>query len=147
MIKVWSQDENHNQSMLCPSPQDMQYDLCQPFSLITSYIAVSPSRKEEVKETDAEKEAAVEAELKAARDRAVVPLEARLNQFKDMLLERGVKYFNAYSNQLCNVRHINLNGKPPRYNLQFVLLPVLFLHFSLVCVFCIAATHLSLLFE
>lgn len=63
--------------------------------LPTSHIAVSPSRKEEVKEGDAEKEAAVEAELKAARDRAVVPLEARLNQFKDMLLERGVKHFNA----------------------------------------------------
>lgn len=67
----------------------------QPFSLITSHVAVSPCRKEEVKENDAEKEAAVEAELKAARDRAVVPLEARLNQFKDMLLERGVKHFNA----------------------------------------------------
>lgn len=47
-------------------------------------------RKEDVKETDTEKEAAMEAELKAARERAVVPLEARMTQFKDMLLERGV---------------------------------------------------------
>lgn len=38
-----------------------------------------------------EKEAAVEAELRAARERAVVPQETRMNQFKDMLLERGVK--------------------------------------------------------
>lgn len=37
-----------------------------------------------------EKEAAVEAELRAARERAVVPQETRMNQFKDMLLERGV---------------------------------------------------------
>lgn len=65
------------------------------FSLITSHISLFLSRKEEVKENEAEKKAAVEAELKAARDRAVVPLEARLNQFKDMLLERGVKHFNA----------------------------------------------------
>ncbi|TRY95400.1 hypothetical protein DNTS_017060 [Danionella cerebrum] len=49
-----------------------------------------PLRKEDVKEPDAEKEAAVEAELKAARDRALVPLEARMNQFRDMLLERGL---------------------------------------------------------
>lgn len=32
----------------------------------------------------------MEAELRAARERAVVPLEARMTQFKDMLLERGV---------------------------------------------------------
>lgn len=32
----------------------------------------------------------MEAEIKAARERAIVPLEARMKQFKDMLLERGV---------------------------------------------------------
>ncbi len=80
-----------------------------------------------MKEDDAEKDAAVEAELKAARDRALVPLEARMNQFRDMLLERGVKHFNPtqYSNQLCNVRHINLNGSPPRYNLKFILVIII----------------------
>lgn len=44
----------------------------------------------EEKDVDTEKEAAMEAELKAARERAVVPQEARMSQFKDMLLERGV---------------------------------------------------------
>lgn len=48
-------------------------------------------RKEDVKEADSEKEAAMEAELRAARERAVVPLEARMTQFKEMLLERGVR--------------------------------------------------------
>lgn len=43
-----------------------------------------------MKEADSEKEAAMEAELRAARERAIVPLEARMTQFKDMLLERGV---------------------------------------------------------
>lgn len=47
-------------------------------------------RKEDVKEADSEKEAAMEAELRAARERAIVPLEARMTQFKEMLLERGV---------------------------------------------------------
>lgn len=43
-----------------------------------------------MKEADSEKEAAMEAELRAARERAIVPLEARMTQFKEMLLERGV---------------------------------------------------------
>lgn len=43
-----------------------------------------------MKEVDSEKEAAMEAELRAARERAIVPLEARMTQFKEMLLERGV---------------------------------------------------------
>lgn len=34
----------------------------------------------------------MEAELRAARERAIVPLEARMTQFKDMLLERGVTH-------------------------------------------------------
>ncbi|XP_060791869.1 transcription elongation regulator 1 isoform X1 [Neoarius graeffei] len=72
-------------------------------------------KKEEVKENDAEKEAAVEAELKAARDRAVVPLEARLNQFKDMLLERGVSAFSTWDKELHKIvfdpRYLLLNPK------------------------------------
>lgn len=47
-------------------------------------------RKEDVKEADTEKEAAMEAELRAARERAIVPLDARMTQFREMLLERGV---------------------------------------------------------
>lgn len=43
-----------------------------------------------MKEADPEKEASMEAELRAARERAIVPLESRMTQFKEMLLERGV---------------------------------------------------------
>ncbi|TSQ12731.1 Transcription elongation regulator 1 [Bagarius yarrelli] len=72
-------------------------------------------KKEEVKESDAEKEAAMEAELKAARDRAVVPLEARLTQFKDMLLERGVSAFSTWDKELHKIvfdsRYLLLNPK------------------------------------
>lgn len=50
-----------------------------------------PHRKEDSKEADSDKEAAMEAELRAARERAIVPLEARMTQFREMLLERGVK--------------------------------------------------------
>lgn len=51
-------------------------------------------RKEDNKDIDSEKEAAMEAEIKAARERAIVPLEARMKQFKDMLLERGVRIYS-----------------------------------------------------
>uniref|UniRef100_A0A3B4B3G2 Transcription elongation regulator 1 n=1 Tax=Periophthalmus magnuspinnatus TaxID=409849 RepID=A0A3B4B3G2_9GOBI len=72
-------------------------------------------RKEDSKEADSEKDAAMEAELKAARERAVVPLEARMTQFKDMLLERGVSAFSTWDKELHKIvfdpRYLLLNPK------------------------------------
>lgn len=72
-------------------------------------------KKEDSKEADTEKEAAMEAELKAARERAVVPLEARMTQFKDMLLERGVSAFSTWDKELHKIvfdpRYLLLNPK------------------------------------
>ncbi|XP_017545391.1 transcription elongation regulator 1a isoform X2 [Pygocentrus nattereri] len=70
---------------------------------------------EERKETDSEKEAAMEAELRAARERAVVPQETRMGQFKDMLLERGVSAFSTWEKELHKIvfdpRYLLLNPK------------------------------------
>ncbi|XP_068600139.1 transcription elongation regulator 1 [Brachionichthys hirsutus] len=72
-------------------------------------------KKEEVKEGDTEKEAAMEAELRAARERAVVPLEARMTQFREMLLERGVSAFSTWDKELHKIvfdpRYLLLNPK------------------------------------
>uniref|UniRef100_A0A667Z7Q9 Transcription elongation regulator 1 n=1 Tax=Myripristis murdjan TaxID=586833 RepID=A0A667Z7Q9_9TELE len=72
-------------------------------------------KKEEAKEADSEKEAAMEAELRAARERAIVPLEARMTQFKDMLLERGVSAFSTWDKELHKIvfdpRYLLLNPK------------------------------------
>uniref|UniRef100_A0A3B4B5Y7 Transcription elongation regulator 1 n=1 Tax=Periophthalmus magnuspinnatus TaxID=409849 RepID=A0A3B4B5Y7_9GOBI len=72
-------------------------------------------KKEDSKEADSEKDAAMEAELKAARERAVVPLEARMTQFKDMLLERGVSAFSTWDKELHKIvfdpRYLLLNPK------------------------------------
>ncbi|XP_038155359.1 transcription elongation regulator 1-like isoform X2 [Cyprinodon tularosa] len=72
-------------------------------------------KKEEAKEADTEKEAAMEAELRAARERAVVPLEARMTQFRDMLLERGVSAFSTWDKELHKIvfdpRYLLLNPK------------------------------------
>uniref|UniRef100_A0A3Q4B8N5 Transcription elongation regulator 1 n=1 Tax=Mola mola TaxID=94237 RepID=A0A3Q4B8N5_MOLML len=72
-------------------------------------------KKEDVKEADSEKEAAMEAELRAARERAIVPLEARMTQFKEMLLERGVSAFSTWDKELHKIvfdpRYLLLNPK------------------------------------
>lgn len=72
-------------------------------------------KKEDAKEADSEKEAAMEAELRAARERAVVPLEARMTQFRDMLLERGVSAFSTWDKELHKIvfdpRYLLLNPK------------------------------------
>uniref|UniRef100_A0A7N6ARB9 Transcription elongation regulator 1 n=1 Tax=Anabas testudineus TaxID=64144 RepID=A0A7N6ARB9_ANATE len=72
-------------------------------------------KKEDVKESDSEKEAAMEAELRAARERAIVPLEARMTQFKEMLLERGVSAFSTWDKELHKIvfdpRYLLLNPK------------------------------------
>lgn len=42
---------------------------------------------------DEGKEAAIEAEVRAARERALVPLEIRVKSFKEMLKEKDVSFF------------------------------------------------------
>ena len=45
-------------------------------------------KEEKVSRIDVGKEAAIEAEVKAARERAIIPLEIRMKQFRDMLAEK-----------------------------------------------------------
>ena len=54
---------------------------------------------------EAGKEAAIEAEVRAARERAVVPLEIRMKQFRDMLAEKEVGRCNDW---------------PPLFQLEFL---------------------------
>uniref|UniRef100_A0A665U3A1 Transcription elongation regulator 1 n=1 Tax=Echeneis naucrates TaxID=173247 RepID=A0A665U3A1_ECHNA len=72
-------------------------------------------KQEDLKEADSEKEAAMEAELRAARERAIVPLEARMTQFREMLLERGVSAFSTWDKELHKIvfdpRYLLLNPK------------------------------------
>ncbi|XP_031427816.1 transcription elongation regulator 1 isoform X5 [Clupea harengus] len=78
-------------------------------------VQAKRKKKEEVKEADLEKEAALEAELKAARERAVMPLDVRMTQFRDMLLERGVSAFSTWEKELHKIvfdpRYLLLNSK------------------------------------
>ncbi|XP_059155432.1 transcription elongation regulator 1-like isoform X2 [Physella acuta] len=68
-----------------------------------------PEPKEEKKEgglpkqIDVGKEAAIEAEVQAARQRAIVPLEIRMKQFRDMLAEKEVSAFSTWEKELHKI--------------------------------------------
>lgn len=66
---------------------------------------MEPEEPEEKKDggkgtIDVGKEAAIEAEVQAARQRAVVPLEIRMKQFRDMLAEKEVNVYNAKNSRI-----------------------------------------------
>lgn len=58
------------------------------------HLLISEEAKEQLKpdkkQIDIGKEAAIEAEVRAARERAIVPLEIRIKSFKEMLAEKEV---------------------------------------------------------
>lgn len=59
---------------------------------VTATAVVKEEEEKEKKTIDIGKEAAIEAEVRAARERAIVPLETRIKSFKDMLAEKDVSY-------------------------------------------------------
>uniref|UniRef100_T1IIS2 Transcription elongation regulator 1 n=1 Tax=Strigamia maritima TaxID=126957 RepID=T1IIS2_STRMM len=64
---------------------------------------------------DAGKEAAIEAEVRAARERAVVPLDIRMKQFREMLVEKEVSAFSTWEKELHKIvfdpRYLLLTSK------------------------------------
>lgn len=75
--------------------------------------------KNQPKLIDAGKEAAIEAEVKAARERAIVPLEIRMKQFRDMLTEKQVSAFSTWEKELHKIvfdpRYLLLTSKERKY--------------------------------
>jgi len=71
--------------------------------------------KEEKKRVGTGKEAAIEAEVKAARERANVPLEKRMTQFKALLEEKKISAFSTWEKELHKIvfdpRYLLLTSK------------------------------------
>merc|ERR1712130_642014 len=67
------------------------------------------------KKVPAGKEAAIEAEVNAARERAVVPLETRMKQFRDLLEEKQISAFSTWEKELHKIvfdpRYLLLTSK------------------------------------
>lgn len=59
--------------------------------------------KKEPRQIDVGKEAAMEAEVKAARERAVIPQDIRMKQFRDMLAEKEVSAFSTWEKELHKI--------------------------------------------
>ena len=61
------------------------------------------------------KESAIEAEVRAARERAVIPIEIRMKQFRDMLQEKEVSAFSTWEKELHKIvfdpRYLLLTSK------------------------------------
>lgn len=64
------------------------------FRQIAVPIATATATKLTERKQDIGKEAAIEAEVRAARERALVPLETRVISFKEMLKEKDVRKTN-----------------------------------------------------
>ncbi|KAK9509007.1 hypothetical protein O3M35_006424 [Rhynocoris fuscipes] len=69
----------------------------------------------EKKAIDIGKEAAMEAEVRAARERAIVPLETRIKSFREMLTEKEVSAFSTWEKELHKIvfdpRYLLLTSK------------------------------------
>merc|ERR550532_1628027 len=67
------------------------------------------------KKVPAGKEAAIEAEVKAARERAVVPLEIRMSQFRQLLEDKQISAFSTWEKELHKIvfdpRYLLLTSK------------------------------------
>ncbi|KAL5273613.1 TCERG1 family protein [Megaselia abdita] len=68
-----------------------------------------------VKKADGTSEAAIEAEVRAAKERALVPLDQRIKQFKEMLREKDVSAFSTWEKELHKIvfdqRYLMLTSK------------------------------------
>ena len=64
---------------------------------------------------DSSKESATDAELRAARERAQIPLEQRIKKFRDMLAEKDVSAFSTWEKELHKIvfdpRYLLLTSK------------------------------------
>jgi len=67
------------------------------------------------KKLPAGKEAAIEAEVRAARERALVPLDTRMEQFRGLLEEKNVSAFSSWEKELSKIvfdpRYLLLTSK------------------------------------
>ncbi|KYB29457.1 transcription elongation regulator 1 isoform X1 [Tribolium castaneum] len=79
---------------------------------ITSTNGTTPQSARKI---DIGKEAAIEAEVRAAKERAIVPLETRIKSFKEMLAEKNVSAFSTWEKELHKIvfdtRYLLLTSK------------------------------------
>ena len=93
---------NYTHNVLCDI--NISYVTKITIFLILAAAPKEEEEKENKKTIDIGKEAAIEAEVRAARERAIVPLETRIKSFRDMLAEKDVTKYKSISN--INIKSI-----------------------------------------
>lgn len=85
------------------------------FILSLLVLGVVNNSVQSTKKIDIGKEAAIEAEVRAAKERAVIPLETRIKSFKEMLAEKEVSAFSTWEKELHKIvfdhRYLLLTSK------------------------------------
>lgn len=78
-------------------------------------VEINGTAQQVGKKIDIGKEAAIEAEVRAAKERAVIPLETRMKLFKEMLSEKQVSAFSTWEKELHKIvfdsRYLLLTSK------------------------------------
>ncbi|KAH0560764.1 hypothetical protein KQX54_008169 [Cotesia glomerata] len=99
-----------------PAKKAKQEEPEEPAAAAAVAVVVKEEEEKEGKKTiDIGKEAAIEAEVRAARERAIVPLETRIKSFKEMLAEKDVSAFSTWEKELHKIvfdpRYLLLTSK------------------------------------
>ena len=98
---------------LAKKPRIVQDD--QPQIVMMGNEEVMIIKDDTAKKVPANKEAAIEAEVRAARERAMVPLETRMVQFRGLLEEKQVSAFSSWEKELSKIvfdpRYLLLTSK------------------------------------
>merc|ERR1719483_466443 len=85
-----------------PAPKKMKvYE--EPSVMIIGNEEVMIIKDDTKKKLPAGKEAAIEAEVRASRERAIVPLETRMIQFRELLEEKHISAFSTWEKELHKI--------------------------------------------
>jgi len=87
-VRIRTYWHSENSAAFCDCRQDQDGET--PVVAASTGTEKRDESRPEVRQIDIGKEAAMEAEVKAARERAIIPLEIRMKQFRDMLSEKEV---------------------------------------------------------
>uniref|UniRef100_A0A915KH10 Transcription elongation regulator 1 n=1 Tax=Romanomermis culicivorax TaxID=13658 RepID=A0A915KH10_ROMCU len=96
-----------------PKPKDAEAEISVKNAAQES--AAKANEQQQQSQKDKVKDAALEAEMKAAQERAQIPLEVRMKQFREMLKEKEVSAFSTWEKELHKIvfdpRYLLLTSK------------------------------------
>lgn len=93
---------SENQSEVTEEPRS-ELDISLNLDIPVKKAKIMETKIAEKPPGDVTKEAAIEAEVRASKERALVPLETRVKSFKEMLREKDVSAFSTWEKELHKI--------------------------------------------